>query len=188
MRVFLFRGLAGHFFSLGLDKLAKKLQKAGHKASVHSWVERKSVQRRLINEYKNILQQEKIALVGHSLGGNSASFMAANLNASDIKVEYIATIDPTEPAPIPLGIKADNFRSRDFRAEKVAGAKEWHYPELNHIQIDKSNDVHDRILEMCSERRIDSLQLPQRSKKTTKSAPNDSDIMDLLLMLLQRLR
>lgn len=188
MRVFLFRGLAGHIFSLGLDQLANKLQKAGHRASVHSWLERKNVQRKLINEYNNISQQEKIALVGHSLGGNSASFMATNLNASDIEVEYIATIDPTEPAPIPLGIKADNFRSRDFRAEKVSGAKEWHYPELSHIQIDKSNDVHDRILEMCSERLNDSLQVPHRSNKTTKSGPNDSEIMDLLLMLLQRLR
>lgn len=150
MRVYLFRGLAGAVFSTGMDDLATKLREAGHDATVHSWVERTGIQAEAISQFQSGELVAPIAIVGHSLGGNSANFMGNNLVAHNIPVAYIATIDPTEPRANPKGVPADNFRSRDFRAEKVDGAIDFSRPELNHIQIDKDDRVHQRILLMSS--------------------------------------
>lgn len=149
MRVYLFRGLAGNLFSTGMDELAGKLRDAGMQPSVHSWIERKGIEAEAISRFRSGELTGPIALVGHSLGGNSASFMGNNLVDNGVGVTYIATIDPTEPLPNPPGVSADNFHSSDFRAEKVEGATNISRPDLNHIQIDKDEKVHNRILEMC---------------------------------------
>lgn len=149
MRVYLFRGLAGSVFSTGMDNLAEKLREDGHEATVHSWVERTGIQAEAISQFNAGELTAPIATVGHSLGGNSANFMGNNLVSQGVPVSYIATIDPTEPRANPAGVPADNFRSRDFRAEKVDGANDISRPELNHIQIDKDKRVHQRIRQMC---------------------------------------
>lgn len=152
MRIFLFRGLGGFIFSTGLNTLSKKLTAQGHQTSVHSWVERTSVQASAISDHQSGKLTDGIGLVGHSLGGNSASYMANNLVAANIPVSYVATIDPTEPMANPSGVVGDNFRSRDLRAEKVPGANDFSMPELNHVQIDKDARVHQHIVEACAAR------------------------------------
>ncbi len=150
MRVFLFRGLAGKFFSTGLDNLAEKLGAAGHTVSIHSWIERTAVEADTISQAKSGKIPTSIAIAGHSLGGNSANYMARNLAAAGVPVSYVATIDPTEPEPAPAGVRCDNFRSRDFRAEKVEGATDHLREDLNHIEIDKDDAVHRQILDACN--------------------------------------
>jgi thioesterase domain-containing protein len=150
MRVYLFRGLAGAIFSTGMDRLAEKLNKAGHEASVHAWIERTGIQAEALDQFAAGRLKGPVAVVGHSLGGNSANYMGRNLAKAGVPVAYIATVDPTEPDPAPAGVACDNFRSRDFRAEKVEGAADSYRPELNHVEIDKDEAVHRRILDMCA--------------------------------------
>jgi hypothetical protein len=143
MRVYLFRGLFGGFFSTGMDDLAAKLNADGHVATVHSWVDRKSVEPQAIAKGAS---EGPICLVGHSLGGNSASYMAHSLIAAGIPVAYVGTVDATAPKPAPGGsVVSDNFRSSDPRDEPVPGATEIPMPHLNHIEIDKDSQVHERI-------------------------------------------
>jgi thioesterase domain-containing protein len=150
MRVYLFRGLAGAVFSTGMDRLAEKLAHAGHTATVHAWIERTAIEAEALAQLARGEIAGPIAVVGHSLGGNSANFMGRNLAKSGAPIAYVATVDPTEPEPSPGGIACDNFRSRDFRAEKVEGATDHFRPDLNHVEIDKDERVHQRILAMCA--------------------------------------
>ncbi len=149
MRAYLFRGLAGRIFSTGMDSLAKKLNQAGHVATVHGWIERQFVEDDALSQYQANASTDNIAIIGHSLGGNSANYMAINLVAKGVPVTYVATIDATAPRNSPAGVVADNFMSHDIRAEKVPGAVDYPYPHLNHIQIDKNKSVHNQIIAAC---------------------------------------
>ncbi len=142
MRVYLFRGLLGTFFSTGMDDLASKLRAAGHTTVVDRWKNRPAVQREAIENWDG----DSVAVIGHSLGGNSASAMARELLDAGIPVAYVGTIDATAPDPAPGGgTISDNFMSHDIRAKPVPGANEFPMPHLNHIQIDKDASVHERI-------------------------------------------
>jgi len=147
MRVYLFRGLFGAIFSTGMDELAKKAKAAGHQVSVHPWIARKSVQRKAIKMYKAGKLRKGIAIGGHSLGGNSASYMTFNLMKAGVPVNVQATWDATEPMKVPSGVKAINFMSHDLRAEKVPGSIERDYTHLNHIQVDKDDSTHRTFLD-----------------------------------------
>ncbi|MEM7464768.1 MAG: alpha/beta hydrolase [Pseudomonadota bacterium] len=149
MRAYLFRGLAGTVFSTGIDRLAKKLQRAGIETSVHSWADRRQTETEAVQQYRKGKHTGPVVLVGHSLGANSANLMANHLVSRKIPVGYVATIDPTSSKPGPDGVSADNFRSWDPRARKIRGARQFKRRDLNHIQIDKDEEVHARILAMC---------------------------------------
>lgn len=147
MRIYLFRGLFGGVFSRGMDTLAEKLSSQGHVTSVHRWMERELVQEQVLAGGSSA--QQTIALIGHSLGGNSANYMGNDLTDAGLDVAYVATIDATGPRPAPDGVTSDNFRSSDWRDKPVPGANEFNFPELNHIQIDKDDRVHQQILDRC---------------------------------------
>jgi hypothetical protein len=195
MRVFLFRGLAGAIFSTGMNRLSRKLEEAGHTASVHGWAHRKVVQRETIDAVQSGKLTEQIATIGHSLGGNSANCMASKLMGKGIDVSYVGTIDPTEPREKPAGVPLDNFRSRDIRAEKIPGAVDHHFPSLNHIQIDKADAVHKRILEQCellddafaNENASDNVPISAETEVSASRDYSGMDVNDLLALLVRRL-
>ena len=147
MRVILFRGLLGNFFSTGMDRLAKKLRAEGHTVTVHSWIGRRAVQRRVIKERKKRKGPYKLAIGGHSLGGNSANYMTRWAFSLGIPVAATFTWDPTEPKRHQGKGIAHNFMSHDLRAEKVPGAVNHNWFKLNHIQVDKEPRIHDFVLE-----------------------------------------
>ncbi|MGI9402482.1 MAG: hypothetical protein ACR2O0_14600 [Rhizobiaceae bacterium] len=149
MRAYLFRGLAGTVFSTGIDRLAVKLRNAGIETSVHSWADRRETEAEAERLFKSGKLGGPVVLIGHSLGANSANLMGHFITSRNIPVRYIATIDPTSSEPGPNGVKADNFRSWDPRARKIKGATQFKRRDLNHIQIDKNEEVHARILSMC---------------------------------------
>ena len=148
MRIFLFRGLLGDAFSTGMDRLADKLEALGHTVSVHRWMNRKRVQRRFLEEEHS---NQVVAVIGHSLGGNAALAMANRFAEKQVNVRYLATLDPTVTGTVDGQIgAADNFRSRDIRDKPIAGAVEHNRQDLNHIQIDKDELVHERIISHCT--------------------------------------
>jgi hypothetical protein len=151
MRIYLFRGLFGDAFSTGMDRLAEKLSAAGHKTSVHRWLERPSLVREVLEDIEAGRLSGPFAVVGHSLGGNSASRMGHALKDAGADIRYIATVDATAPLPAPGGgVASDNFRSSDWRDEAVPGSTEFDYSDVNHIEIDKDPRVHGRVLEMAT--------------------------------------
>lgn len=149
MRVFLFRGLFGGLFSTGMDTLADKLSALGYEASVHRWSDRSRVENQILNDTSGSLSQG-ISLIGHSLGGNTASYIAESIAARGVKINYLATMDATAPKPVPSGVLADNFRSSDWRDKPVSGANEFDFPDLAHTEIDKDKRVHEKVLERIS--------------------------------------
>ena len=173
-----------------MDNLAHALNSAGHEATVHSWIERKGIQKKAIEDYRSGRLSGPIGLVGHSLGGNSANFMANDLTSAKVDVAYIATIDPTEPKPNPNGIQADNFRSRDFRAERVKGATDFFFPELSHTEVDKDARVHRRIKHQCSEAQTVD---PSPNHQPQNAIPDDlanltnEEILKLIMHIIGRI-
>jgi len=155
MRIFLFRGLFGNVFSTGIDRLAKKLQRQGHTVSVHLWTATASVKRKFLQDAASEIQQ--VAVIGHSLGANSAIDMANDFAAANIEVRYLATMDPTirKTAASQISI-AHNFRSRDIRDKPIAGAVEFLRNDLNHIQIDKDPTIHNIVIKACSASSLDN--------------------------------
>ena len=144
MRIYLFRGLLGSIFSRGMNKLAKKLKAKGHKVSVHSWVRRKSVERKIRKSDDDV---SPIGIVGHSLGGNSANYMGKNLSEMGYNVRGVVCIDATKPKRI-KSVPGYAFVSKDFRAKPVPGLKTISMPHLSHTQIDKHEAVHHMILQL----------------------------------------
>lgn len=158
MRIYLFRGLMGVVFSTGMDSLSKKLETDGHEVSVHPFGSRKSVQRKCLKDFEAGLITNGVAIIGHSLGANRALRMANAIADKGVPVTYLATVDPTLRRTVNAGINADNFRSNDIRDRPIEGAKEFKRNDLNHIQIDKDDQVHQRIRNQCSTQ--NSLDLP----------------------------
>ena len=146
MRIYLFRGLLGNFFSLGMDKLAKRLRKEGHIVTVHGWMARRSVQRKAIKEFKARKANYIIMVGGHSLGGNSANYMSNNLVRAGVPVRATFTWDATAPRKHLGKGEAHNFMSSDFRAQEVPGATDHHFDNLSHIQVDKDQTTHDLVV------------------------------------------
>jgi len=149
MRIFLFRGLLGAIFSRGMDTLGRKLAEQGHTISVHAFGSRRSVQRKCIEDYENGSDTSEIAVIGHSLGANRAIAMSNDLVKRGLPVRYLATVDPTIRRSVAGNVVADNFRSHDVRDRPIDGATEIRRNDLSHIQIDKDDKVHSRIITQC---------------------------------------
>lgn len=132
-------------FSRGMDTLAIRLRKEGHTVTIHGWGSRQRVQKKTIKLVRAGKLKGKIAIGGHSLGGNSASYMTNNLVRSNIRVFATFYWDATEPMAHAGDGHGHNFMSSDFRAEEVPGAVNHHFDNLNHVQIDKARVTHDLV-------------------------------------------
>jgi len=189
MRVFLFRGLMGDAFSTGINGLAGKLKASGHEASVHRWFERKKVQANYLNERASAASANEVAVVGHSLGANSAIEMANNFAAAGLPVRYVATMDATVRRTVHQNISAaDNFRSKDIRDKPIDGAAEYARNDLNHIQIDKDLEVHNIIIKACgSSESQNTTEHSGESEMADNSSQKNSNEMKAVLAALSAL-
>jgi hypothetical protein len=95
--VVLFRGFMG-IFSLGLDDLAKDLDRRGVRTRVYSHTETGNVVRLLSDPAEK--RRGRLVLVGHSFGGNAAMNVARQLRSRNIRVDLVVTLDPTAKGPI----------------------------------------------------------------------------------------
>jgi hypothetical protein len=143
-----FLGLAGEVYSTGMYEMQEVTG-----GTVLSWAERYALQKQIVAAHKaGKLKSYRFKIVGHSLGGNSANWLANALVAEGMKVVYVATLDATDPQPVDKRIKkADNFMSRDFRARLVPGSNEIDRRDLNHIQLDNDLEVQSVITEAIEE-------------------------------------
>ncbi|MEL7429332.1 MAG: glycosyl hydrolase 108 family protein [Pseudomonadota bacterium] len=149
VRVYLIKGLLGDIFSTGFDRLGAKLTAQGHEASVHHWNDRKQIEADILKTGERATTIKR-ALIGHSLGANTALRLVKSLSARGVHIDYLATLDATINRRADGAEKADNFRSNDIRDRPVGGAREIIRADLNHIQIDKDDQIHRRIIANCN--------------------------------------
>ncbi|HET8544044.1 MAG TPA: peptidoglycan-binding protein LysM, partial [Pseudolabrys sp.] len=157
-RVYLFRGALGLIFSRGMDKLAKRIEEAGVAVDVNEFTVCPFVAERAIREYRQ--NAAPITLVGHSMGGFCSLQFAEKLQAENIPVSLIVTIDPAHLMPkLPMNVERymNIFLARDvLGGGDVAPEKGYpgHFASFDlsklkgvvHINIDKMDVIHTQLL------------------------------------------
>src|SRR5262249_33983532 len=100
--VYLLRGLM-NIFSLGMDSLAEELSKRGVDATVDKHSEWQSLAEQAASNYK-AGKEDRIILIGHSLGADAVMQMAAYLNRKKIPVALVVPFDGTESFSTPANV------------------------------------------------------------------------------------
>lgn len=94
-RAYLFYGLIAAI-DWGMDELAQRINRSGIAAGTNSHASWRSVADQAIADYRR--DPKPIAVVGHSIGGDSAIQFAAALGAAHVPVSLLITYDPTRGA------------------------------------------------------------------------------------------
>jgi thioesterase domain-containing protein/predicted small secreted protein len=90
-RAYLFYGLIPQI-DWGMDELAQRINRSGIAASNYSHASWRGVADQAIADYRR--DPKPIAVVGHSIGGNSAVEFAQALGAAHVPVSLLITYDP----------------------------------------------------------------------------------------------
>jgi hypothetical protein len=90
-RAYLFYGLIPQI-DWGMDELAQRINRSGIAASNYSHATWRSVADQAISDYRR--DPKPVAVVGHSIGGNSAVQFAQALGAAHVPVSLLITYDP----------------------------------------------------------------------------------------------
>jgi hypothetical protein len=94
-RAYLFYGLIAAI-DWGMDELAQRINRGGVAASTNSHASWRSVADQAISDYRR--DPKPIAVVGHSIGGDSAVQFAQALGAARVPVSLLITYDPNRGA------------------------------------------------------------------------------------------
>src|SRR5882724_7526167 len=159
-RAYLFRGALGPIFSRGMDRLTERLEQAGIRANVYEFTICRLIAEFAIRDYRE--SAAPIVLIGHSMGGLCALKFAETLEAENIPVSLVVTIDPAHASPkVPLNV--ERFINV-FLSTSILGGGDivampgyhGHYAsfdlkdheEVTHINIDKMDDIHKQLVNM----------------------------------------
>jgi len=94
-RAYLFYGLIAAI-DWGMDELAQRINRSGIAATTNSHMSWRSVADQAIGDYRR--DPKPIAVIGHSIGGDSAVQFAEALEAAHVPVSLLVTYDPTRAA------------------------------------------------------------------------------------------
>ena len=100
--VFLLRGFA-NVFSRGLDQISAELNARGIKAEVFHHTSWRYAARTIIANQKKY-GRVPVVLIGHSLGANAIIRIAERLKKHKIRVQYLATFEPTQSLKVPSNV------------------------------------------------------------------------------------
>jgi pimeloyl-ACP methyl ester carboxylesterase len=157
-RAYLFRGALGPIFSLGMDRLNDRINRAGVSSNVYEFTICRQVAETVIREYR--ADPAPITLIGHSMGGFCALKIAEILEVENIPVSLIVTVDPAHVTPnVPLNVERfiNIFLSKDVLGGgdvTPLPGYQGHYAsfdltrrdEISHISIDKMDAVHEQLV------------------------------------------
>jgi len=157
-RAYLFRGALGPIFSRGMDGLAEKIERAGVTANVYEFTICRLIADSAVREYRR--DPAPIILIGHSMGGYCALKFAEVLQAENIPVSLIVTVDPAHVTPnVPLNVERyiNIFLSKSVLGGgdvKPAQGYQGDYAsfdlsqqeDVTHINIDKMDLLHQQIV------------------------------------------
>lgn len=103
--VVLLRGWIG-IFSAGIDELGERINKAGIFANVYQEAQWRQIAEQLERRYSaSPYYHEPLVLIGHSYGADSALRIANQLNARNIPVDLLITLDPVTPPTVPPNVR-----------------------------------------------------------------------------------
>jgi pimeloyl-ACP methyl ester carboxylesterase len=153
--VFLMRGFA-NVFSIGMDQMAARLQRAGINASVENYLAWDAIVNQAAAEYRSG-QTQNIIIVGHSSGATAVTAVAARLGEMGVPVKLAIALDPTTRAfaaghverylnfyaPGGMGTLVD--KGRDFTGS-LQNISTGGYPGVGHFNIDKDPAIQDRVI------------------------------------------
>jgi pimeloyl-ACP methyl ester carboxylesterase len=141
-----------------MDKLAKRIEEAGVAVDTNEFTVCSLVAERAIREYRE--DPAPITLIGHSMGGFCSLQFAEKLQAENIPVSLVVTIDPAHLMPkLPMNVERymNIFLARDvLGGGDVMPEKgfQGHYASFDlsklkgvlHINIDKMDIIHAQLL------------------------------------------
>lgn len=148
--VYLLRGL-GNVFSLGMDQLASKLNRAGVAATAHTFIEWSSLAETIGTQYKSG-KHGPVILMGHSAGADSTIQLASRLNDLGVPVRLIVNFDPVSPGRVPKNVgQVVNYYLSNWWGSPVRPDRKFHGAlanvdlrgkDVGHFDIDKSERLH----------------------------------------------
>src|SRR5262245_22211468 len=157
-RAYLFRGALGPIFSRGVDRLSERIERAGIQARVDEFTLCPLVAATASREYRE--DPAPITLIGHSMGGLCALKFAEMLQAKDIPVALVVTLDPARASPsVPLNVERyiNIFLSSNILGGANVGPKQGYQgyyasfdlakqDKITHINIDKNDFIHEQLV------------------------------------------
>jgi thioesterase domain-containing protein len=155
-RAYLFYGLIPQI-DWGMDELAQRINRSGIAAGNYSHASWRSVADQAISDYHR--DPKPIAVVGHSIGGDSAIQFAAALGAAHVPVSLLITYDPTRGAG---GVTANVHRYINlYQSSNILGGGDiapssgfhGHYASYNlkdrteiiHVNLDKFSRIQELL-------------------------------------------
>ncbi|HEX4237479.1 MAG TPA: peptidoglycan-binding protein LysM [Xanthobacteraceae bacterium] len=155
-RAYLFYGLIPQI-DWGMDELAQRINRSGIAAGNYSHASWRGVADQAIADYRR--DPRPIAVVGHSIGGDSAIQFAAALGAVHVPVSLLITYDPTRGAG---GVPANVHRYINlYQSSNVLGGGDitpgsgfhGHYASYNlkdrseiiHVNLDKFSRIQELL-------------------------------------------
>jgi len=157
-RAYLFRGALGPIFSRGMDGLTERIEQAGITADVYEFTICRFIATSAIRQYRE--DPAPIILIGHSMGGYCTLIFSEMLEAENIPVSLVVTIDPPQISPdVPLNIERyiNIFLSKSVLGGSHMKPKQGfkgHYAsfdlsehdEVSHINIEKKDDIQEQLV------------------------------------------
>lgn len=183
-RVYLLRGLA-NIFSLGMDDLAAKLNARGIKASVHSYVDVQNLSNFAVQEAsegRGRRRPSPVIIIGHSLGADAAVQMGNKVSAAGVPVPLVVTFDPVSAntASAKIG-KVVNYYQAGGSGKPVSGPRVENVDltrtgALTHFNIDKADDLHQRVISMIQRPARPAVRRPRPEVSAPAQAPAPSPV------------
>jgi len=152
--VYLLRGLL-NIFSLGMDTLADELKRREVDATVHSYGDWQTLADQAAADYK-AGKEAPIILIGHSLGADAAMEMAAYLGRKGVPVALVVPFDGTKSFATSANVARVLNLTHSGTINYMRGGPGFHGtlanvdvssdPDIDHINIDKSPRLHERVV------------------------------------------
>ena len=90
--------------SPGLAEFGSKMERRGIPTTVRNYGDWPSLAQEAVAQYKSG-RLRSIEIVGHSLGGNAARDMAAELGKAGVPVQLVVTLDPTGSSAVSPNVR-----------------------------------------------------------------------------------
>ena len=103
-RAYLVRGWMG-VFSKGLPVLKQRLADHGVEAQVFLETQWHPLADALVDRYRAAPNPEPLILIGHSWGADDVLHIARQLDAANVPVDLIVTLDPVTPPRLPPNVR-----------------------------------------------------------------------------------
>jgi hypothetical protein len=152
--VYLLRGLL-NIFSLGMNTLADELKGRDVYATVHSYSEWQTLADQAAADYK-AGKEAPIILIGHSLGADAIMEMAAYLGRKGVPVALAVPFDGTKSFAASDNVARVLNLTHGGSLTYMRGGPGFHGtlanvdlssdPDIDHINIDKSPQLHARVV------------------------------------------